>query len=101
MCKIKKANLKMGLGRPSGSSKKCDEVHAWQMSPKQLQFRSRRRRRGGHLFDTAGLEKEQKVLVHAASGAVGWFDVQLANRWSVRYWNGIGHVHGKIVLKVA
>src|SRR5205823_10063011 len=32
------------------------------------------------LFDTAGLKKDQKVLIHAAAGGVGGFAVQLA-RW--------------------
>jgi len=47
------------------------------------------------LFDTAGLEKGQSVLIHAAAGGVGSFAVQLA-KWKGAYVIGTAsgdHIH--------
>jgi len=50
------------------------------------------------LFDTAGLEKGQKVLIHGAAGGVGSFAVQLA-RWKGAHLVGTASAKNQALLR--
>ena len=50
------------------------------------------------LFDTAGLEKGQKVLIHGAAGGVGSFAVQLA-RWKGAHVIGTASAKNQVFLR--
>jgi len=50
------------------------------------------------LFDTAGLKKDQKVLIHGAAGGVGGFAVQLA-KWKGAYVIGTASTRNQAFLR--
>src|SRR5438128_10829420 len=50
------------------------------------------------LFDTAGLKKDQRVLIHSAAGGVGGFAVQLA-KWKGAYVIGTASTRNQAFLR--